>query len=259
MQVIRTGSVTLHVQQDGPQDGRVVMFGNSLGSDLRVWDALVPLLHNLRLVRFDKRGHGLSDCPNGPYTIEMLAGDAAAVADALGLQDITFIGLSIGGLIGQELAASRPDLIKALVLMDTASKIGNDEMWQTRINAIRDGGLLPLADTILPRWFAKSYIANNPELALWRNMLTRTPAEGYIACCHAINAADLTDKTRALTIPVTSMAGVEDGSTPPDIVRATAELCGAPFHLIDDASHLPCVEKPDVVAKIINDFIQATQ
>lgn len=260
MQTVLFDQMMVHFRDEGPRDGRVMMFGNSLGTDLRVWDILLPLLpKDLRIVRFDKPGHGLSDCPEAPYEMDELVRDAENLAEHLGLKDITFVGLSIGGLIGQGLAAKRPDLVKALVLMDTAAQIGNDEMWSTRVNAVRKGGIEPMADGILERWFAPTYRENKPtELAAWRNMLSRNPAEGYIGCCQAIAAADLTESTRALTLPVLAMAGDQDGSTPPAIVQATAELCGAAFHIIEDAGHLPCVEQPEVVAKLINDFLEAT-
>lgn len=255
MQTVIHDGVAFHVRLDGPKDGPAVVFCNSLGTDLRVWDDVVALLPGMRILRFDKRGHGLSDCPDGPYSIETLANDAAAIAQAVGLKQFVFVGLSIGGLIGQQLAHSRPDLVRSLVLMDTAAKIGNDEMWDTRIAAVRETGLAPIADAIMPRWFAKSFCANNPSLKMWRNMLARTPASGYIACCEAIKAADLTEQTRNLSIPVTTIAGTEDGSTPPEIVQKTADLCGADFHLIDDAGHLPCVEKPEQIAGILRNFI----
>ena len=255
MQTVIHNGVTFHVRLDGPQDGPAVVLCNSLGTDLRVWDDIVALLPNMRILRFDKRGHGLTDCPEGPYSIQMLADDAAAIAQSVGFERFDFVGLSIGGLIGQQLAHSRPDMVRSLVLMDTAAKIGNDEMWDTRIAAVRETGLAPIADAIMPRWFAKSFSANNPSLKMWRNMLARTPAAGYIACCEAIKAADLTEQTRNLSIPVTTIAGEEDGSTPPDVVRNTANLCGADFHLIHDAGHLPCVEKPAEIAEILNNFI----
>ncbi len=260
MQTVLFDQMMLHFRDEGPRDGRVVMFGNSLGTDLRVWDILLPLLpEGLRIVRFDKAGHGLSDCPEAPYAMDELVRDAENLAEHLGLKDITFVGLSIGGLIGQGLAAKRPDLLKALVLMDTAAQIGTNDMWNTRVNAVRKGGIESLADPILERWFAPTYRNGQPaQMAAWRNMLTRTPAEGYIGCCQAIAAADLTESTRALTLPVMAMAGDQDGSTPPALVQATAELCNAAFHIIEDAGHLPCVEQPEVVAKLITEFLEAT-
>jgi 3-oxoadipate enol-lactonase len=259
MQTISTSGVTLHIRDEGPRDGRVVMFANSLGTDLRVWDALLPLLPpGLRIVRFDKRGHGLSDATPAPYTLDLLVGDAGAVCDGLGLTDITFVGLSIGGLIGQGLAAKRPDLIRALVLMDTAARIGTAQMWQDRINAVNRDGVAALADPILERWFTPAFRAMSAEFALWRNMLTRTAVAGYAGCCAAIAGADLTNSTRALTLPVMAMAGDGDGSTPPDLVRATADLCGAAFHVIPDAGHIPCIEQPAATAGLLTDFLERT-
>lgn len=260
MQTVLLQKSTVHFSDTGPKDGRVVMFANSLGTDFRVWDQLLPLLpEGLRIVLFDKAGHGLTDCRPAPYAMDQLVADAEALADHLELTDITFVGLSIGGMIGQGLAAKRPDLLKALVLMDTAAKIGSPEMWQTRIDAVRAGGIESLADAILERWFAPVYRENNPtDLAKWRNMLSRTPVEGYVGCCQAIAAADLTESTRALTLPVMAMTGDQDGSTPPELVQATADLCGATCHIIKDAGHIPCVEQPEVVAKLITDFLEAT-
>lgn len=259
MHAISTSGITTHIRDDGPRDGRVVMFGNSLGTDLRVWDALVPLLPaGLRIVRYDKRGHGLSDATPAPYHMDQLVADAEAVCDGLGLRDITFVGLSIGGLIGQGLAAKRPDLVRALVLMDTAAQIGTAQMWQDRIDTITRDGVASLADPILERWFTPAFRDANPEFPLWRNMLIRTTVAGYAGCCAAIAGADLTDSTRALCLPVMAMAGDADGSTPPDLVRATADLCGADFHLIADAGHIPCVEQPQATARLLTDFLERT-
>lgn len=259
MQTLVLTDATLHIRDEGPRDGRVVVFGNSLGTDLRVWDALLPLLPaGLRVVRFDKRGHGLSTATPAPYAMETLVSDAEAVCDTLGLRDVTFVGLSIGGLIGQGLAAKRPDLLKALILMDTAAKIGTAEMWQTRIDKIRAEGIASLEGPIMERWFTAPFRETNPEFALWCNMLTRTTVDGYVGCCAAIAGADLTEGTRALTLPVLAMAGDQDGSTPPDLVRATAALCGADFHLIPDAGHIPCVEQPAATARLITDFLERT-
>lgn len=257
MRTVTSQGVTLHVQVDGPDSGPVVMLANSLGTDMRVWDPLLPFLPTgVRIVRFDKRGHGLSDCPDAPYDMDTLVSDAEAVIDTLGLRDIAFVGLSIGGLIGQGLAARRPDVLRALVLMDTAAKIGSPEMWQDRIAGLRAGGISSMADAILDRWFAPEMRNDAARLAPWRNMLTRTPIEGYIGCCAAIAGADFTQSTADLTIPVMAMAGSEDGSTTPEMVQATAKLCNATFHVILDAGHLPCVEAPKQVGALISDFLK---
>lgn len=249
----------LHYRDDGPPAGRPVLLLNSLGADLRVWDPLLPhLTADLRIIRHDKRGHGLSDAPQGPYTIAELSADAAALLDHLGLRDVVVVGLSIGGLIAQHLATTRPDLVAALVIMDSAAKIGTPEMWQDRIKTVTTDGLEAMAPAILTRWFAPEFHRTRPaELALWRNMLCRTTVAGYAGCCAAIAVADLTATTRALTCPALVMVGSADGATPPDLVQATAALMGAPCHVIDGAGHLPCVEAPEQVARLINGFLDS--
>ena len=250
--------LTLHCRDEGPADGPALVFANSLGTDFRVWDALVPLLPaGLRLIRYDKRGHGLSDCPPGPWSIADHAADLAALLDGLGVRGAVVVGLSVGGLIGQQLAATRPDLVRGLVLMDTAARIGNEEMWNTRIATVRGKGIAAIAGPILERWFSARFRAEDPALPLWRSMLTRTPMEGYALTSAAIRDCDLTESTRALAIPVLAMAGEEDGSTPPALVRATAELvAGARFHVIAGAGHLPCVEAPEETARLITGFLR---
>lgn len=257
MKTVTSNGAVLHVQVDGPDTGPVVMFANSLGTDLRVWDPLLPHMpKGLRIVRFDNRGHGLSDCPAAPYDMDTLVSDAEAVVDALGLTNVAFVGLSIGGLIGQGLAARRPDVMRALVLMDTAAKIGSPEMWGDRIAAVQSGGLEPMGDAILDRWFAPEMRNDATRLAPWRNMLIRTPVDGYVGCCAAIAGADFTASTAALTLPVMAMAGSEDGATTPELVEATAKLCNAAFHVIANAGHLPCVEAPETVGALISDFLK---
>ncbi len=259
MFTVQRPGCTIVSRVDQASTGPFVMFANSLGSDLRIWDLLLPHLpEGLRIIRYDKRGHGLSDCPPGPYTIDQHVEDAAAVADAVGASDVTFVGLSIGGLIGQGLAVSRPDIVKRLVLMDTAAKIGSDQMWDDRIQALRTDGLASMTDAILDRWFAPRFRADDKAVAPWRNMLARTPLEGYIACCQAIKAADLTDQAPKLTQPVMSMVGDADQSTPPDLVQATADLYSASCHVLSDAGHIPCVEKPTEVADLITHFMEST-
>lgn len=259
MQTITHNDAVFHVAVQGPESGKPVVFANSLGTDLRVWEALLPLLpQSLRFHRFDLRGHGLSDTPPPPYRMEELADDAAAILDAQGIKDAVFVGLSIGGMIGQMLAARRPDLVSALVLMDTAAKMGDADMWQARMDAVAAGGIAAMADPILERWFAPGFRSQKKGLlALWRNMLIRTPVEGYIGCCAAIAGADLTDQTRALRLPVLAIVGAEDGASPPEVVQATADLIpGAEFHVIAEAGHLPCVERPAEVAALITAFLE---
>jgi 3-oxoadipate enol-lactonase len=257
MRVLKANGVKLNWREDGDPAGVPVVFANSLGTDLRLWDQILPLLPSgLRIIRFDKRGHGLSDCPPAPYAMEDLVSDAAALLDGLGVSACVFVGLSIGGMIGQGLAARRPDLMRALVLSNTAAKMGDAAMWQTRIDAIRAGGIEALADAVMERWFSPAFLAR-PELSAWRNMLTRTPVEGYVGCCHAIAGADLTESTKALTLPTLAIAGSEDGASPPDLVQGTAGMiAGSRFTVIEGADHLPCVEDPAAYAALLTDFLK---
>jgi 3-oxoadipate enol-lactonase len=257
MQALDANGVTLHVQEAGDPNGAPVVFANSLGTDLRLWDALIPLLPSgLRLIRYDKRGHGLSACPDGPYSIDDLTQDANAVIDGLELGPVTFVGLSIGGLIGQNLSARRPDLVRALVLSNTATRMGDTVTWVDRIAAINSDGLSSMEGAILDRWFGPTF-RNTPEAALWGAMLTRTPQAGYVGCCAAIATADLTEQTRALRLPTLAIAGSHDGACPPDLVAATAaQIPGAQFHLIEGAGHLPCIENPSAYAAILNPFLK---
>jgi 3-oxoadipate enol-lactonase len=237
-----------------------VVFANSLGTDLRVWDAVLPLLPpGLRLIRYDKRGHGLSDSPPAPWRIEDFADDLAGILDALGVTGAAVVGLSVGGLIAQAFAARRPDLARVLILSGTAAKIGTPELWNERIRVVESDGIAALADPILERWFSARFRAENPALALWRNMLTRSPAVGYAATCAAIRDADLTESTRTLRLPTLAMVGDADGSTPPDLVRDTAALIpGARLEVIAGAGHLPGVEQPETVARLIGNFLKET-
>jgi 3-oxoadipate enol-lactonase len=145
-----------------------------------------------------------------------------------------------------------------MVISNTAAKIGTTQMWDDRIAAVRDGGIEALADPIMERWFSTGFRAT-PDLALWRNMLVRQPAEGYMGCSAAISGTDLYSTTSSLGLPTLAIAGSEDGATPPDLVRETAELIkGARFHLIRGAGHLPCVEKHEEYAKVLAEFLKET-
>jgi len=261
MKMMSVNNVTLHYADEGPRDGNVILFINSLGTDFRLWDSLLPLLpQSLRFVRYDKRGHGTSTGPQAPYFMGDLVTDAGALLDGLSVKSASVVGLSIGGMIAQGLAAERPGLVRAMVLSNTGAKIGTPDMWDLRISDARNGGIEALADATMQRWFSTDFRTHRkPELAAWRNMLTRTWIEGFLGCSAAISQTDLYDSTARLRLPVLGIAGSEDGSTPPDLVRETAELVpGSEFAMIRGAGHLPCVEKPDEYAAILTAFLKKT-
>lgn len=253
------GDIALHYLDEGDPKGAPVVFLHALGTDLHLWDAVLPLLPpGLRLIRIDLRGHGRSPCPEGDYYMGDLVADVAAVLDRLKVRDAVVVGISMGGMIAQGLAAERLDLVRALVLSNTAAKIGTAQIWQDRIEAVRKGGLAALAEATLGRWFRKRF-RDDPEFALRRERLLSTPVKGYLGCCAAIAETDLYESTARLRLPTLAIAGTEDGSTPPDLVRETADLIpGARFHLIRGAGHLPCVDKPQEFATALTAFLRET-
>jgi len=259
MLALTLNNINLHYRDEGPVDGTPVLFINSLGTDFRLWDQILPLLpEGLRLIRYDKRGHGLSSGPKAPYFMGDLVADAAALLDALKVKQAIVVGLSIGGMIAQGLAAERPDLVRAAVLSNTGAKIATPAIWQERIEACRKGGVEALADGTMTRWFSPTFHRDRAaEMQLWRTMMTRTSLEGYLGCSAAIAETDLYDSTARLRLPVLGIAGSADGSTPPDLVRETTELVpGSQFELIHGAGHLPCVETPERYAGILRGFLQ---
>ena len=259
MHAVTVNGLRLHAALGGDPDGLPVVFANSLGTDLRVWDPLLPHLpRGLRIIRFDMRGHGLSDAPEGDYFMGDLVADAAGLLDALGVRNAVFVGLSIGGVVAQGLAAERPDLVRAAVLSNTAAKIGTEDGWRDRMKTVRAGGIAAIADKIMQLWFTRAFHDDRPdELALWRHMLTRTPLAGYLGCCAAMSQTDLRDSTAGLRLPVLAIAGSDDGSTPPDLVRETADtIPGARFALIRGAGHIPPVETPEAMARLLTPFLK---
>ncbi|MEM0943482.1 MAG: alpha/beta fold hydrolase, partial [Pseudomonadota bacterium] len=204
-----------------------------LGTDFRVWDLLLAHLPaGWRLIRYDKRGHGLP------------------------VPRAVICGLSVGGLIAQEVLRTRPDLLRAMVLMDTAAKIGSDEIWAPRIAAIEAGGLEAIREANMTRWFTEAFRSDPARIGPWNAMLTRTPVEGYLRTVGAILGADFRGAAPSYDLPCLAICGAEDGSTPPDLVRGTAEMIpGCRFELVESAGHLPCVERPEEVAALLAGFL----
>lgn len=253
------GDVRLHWREDGDPNGAPVVFSNSLGTDLRLWDFVIDRLpkEGLRYIRYDTRGHGLSTCPDGPYSMGALVTDTERLMEHVGASDAVFVGLSMGGMIAQGLAVKRLDLIRGIVLSNTGAKIGSPDMWRERIAGVMAAGIESVADATMERWFSKAFRAS-PELEMWRNMLIRQPAMGYNASMAAISNTDFLAATSGLRLPAMGIAGADDGSTPPDMVRELMGLIpGSGFELIRKAGHLPCVEQPDVYAKHLMRFFDS--
>ena len=258
MIMLQCRDIAVHIADSGDPDGRPVVFANSLGTDLRLWDPILPLLPDgLRIIRYDKCGHGLTDRRSGPYSIAMLARDVEVMLEELEVARCLFVGLSIGGCIALQLAATRPDLVAAVVISNSAARIGNRAMWDERIRKVQSGGTGSIADSIVERWFSENYRINcQLQVRGWRNMVSCTSRSGYSGCCEALKSADLRDQAAAIRIPALAIAGTEDVATPPDLVRHTASLVdGCSLELVSGAGHLACAESPERYAEILNGFM----
>ncbi|MEI2685918.1 MAG: 3-oxoadipate enol-lactonase [Cypionkella sp.] len=256
MALIYLDDLRLNAELTGPANGPVLVLLHALGTNLSLFDPLLPLLpKGLRLLRLDLRGHGLSDAPSAPYAMGALIRDIERAMDHFALSDAVVLGVSLGGMVAQGLAVKRLDLVRALVLSNTAAKIGSAEMWQTRIAEVRATGLADYAPGAMERMFGRNWQAV-PGMPRIREMLTTTNPEGWIGCAHALAGTDFYTTTATLTLPTLMIAGANDGTTPPDLVRETANLIrGHRFALMRAAGHLPFVEKPAEYAALLNQFL----
>ncbi|RWM33790.1 3-oxoadipate enol-lactonase [Mesorhizobium sp.] len=259
MPFVSIGGVTLHHRYiEATGISRPIIFINSLGTDFRIWDDIVArLAGEMPMLVYDKRGHGLSDIGGGVRSIDDHVDDLSALIDHFGFGKVMLCGLSVGGMVAQGLYARRPELVEALILSDTAHRIGSAESWNTRIATIERDGIEAIADGVLKVWFTPDFHANRAaDLAGCRNMLTRQALPGYIGTCMAVRDADFTDSARRIAVPTLCIVGDQDGSTPPDLVRALADLIpGARFEVIRGAGHICCIEQPDALVALIRDFV----
>ena len=254
---IENKGIRLHVRVDGVNHAIAppVLLLHSLGTDLHIWDRVLALLpEHLRYVRFDQRGHGLSDAPPAPYSMGAMVSDAESILMALNIKDCLIVGLSMGGLVAQGLAVKRLDLIRAMVLMDTAAKIGQPAVWSDRIAQVRAHGMAAIVDGAMERVFSRRF-RTGPELTPWRNMLLHMNPEGWMGCAAAISGTDFYTPTSGLRLPVLGLVGSEDTTTPPDLMRETVDLIpGSKFGIIRKSGHFPPIEDPIAVADALNQF-----
>lgn len=258
MPFVTIGGITLHHRRiEANGNAHPIVFINSLGTDFRIWDQVLSILDGeMPLLVYDKRGHGLSDIGD-IRSIDDHVDDLSALIDHFGLGKVVLCGLSVGGMIAQGLYARRPEIVEAMILCDTAHKIGTADSWNTRIATVESKGIQAIADSVLKVWFTPSFHATrSAELDGCWNMLTRQALAGYLGTCAAVRDADFTDAARRIAVPTLCIAGDQDGSTPPDLVRSLAGLIpGARFEIIRDAGHIPCVEQPAALTALIRNFI----
>lgn len=247
----------LNGEISGPAGGPALVLLHALGLDLRIWDPLIAALPRHRILALDMRGHGASDVPVPPYTMGSLIRDVERAMDHHGMKDAVVLGLSIGGMIAQGLAVKRLDLVRGLILSNTAARIGTAAQWQARIDTVRAGGMEAIRAATMERWLGRNWQAN-PALPALQDRFMATMPDGWIGCANAIAGTDFYETTATLRLPALCIAGGNDGSTPADLVRETADLIpGSRFKVIPGAGHVPVAEKPGDYAMAVKDFLTA--
>jgi 3-oxoadipate enol-lactonase len=258
MPLLELNGARVHYELSGPGATDVLVFSNSLGTNLSMWDGQVAALsQSFRILRYDTRGHGQSPVTPGPYTIEQLTDDVVALLDQLRLERVRFCGLSMGGMIGMALALRTPQRLRQLILCSTAPKIGSAEIWNARIETVRRGGMAAVVDAVLERWYTPPFRASAPQaIAATRSMLLTTPAEGYGACCAALRDADLRDRIADITVPTLIIAGSLDPvTTPADGRFMTAKIKGSKYVELP-AAHLSNIEAADAFTSEVQAFLR---
>ncbi|HQS09302.1 MAG: 3-oxoadipate enol-lactonase [Rhizobiales bacterium 24-66-13] len=259
MPFLLAGEILTHYALEGPAEAPVLLLANSLGTNFHVWDpVMAALTAHFRVLRYDMRGHGLTDATPLPdalsgYSIPALAGDALALMDGLGIAKAHVCGLSIGGMVAQHLAAHAPERVDRLILCDTALLIGPASVWTDRIAGIRRDGLAAIAPGVMARWFTEGFRARAPQIMRgYVNMVARTTLDGYIGCALAVRDADLRPSAKDIVAPTLVLVGDQDPSTPPASAHElAAAIPGAKLELIADASHIPCVEQPAQMVQLV--------
>jgi 3-oxoadipate enol-lactonase len=257
MPVIDADGCPLWVEVAGPEQAPARVLSNSLGTNLHMWDAQVATFaQRLRVVRYDRRGHGRSGAPAGPYTMERLGRDALAIADGLGLATFDWCGLSMGGMEGMWLGAHAPARIRRLVLANTACHFPDRRLWDEGIAAIRANGLEALSDRILGLWFSADFRARAPALvAPMAAMLAATPAQGYVACCEAIRDMDHRDLLTRIGAPTLIIAGRRDQATPLAAAQLIHNRIAGSRLAILETAHMSNVEEPLAFADAVLGFL----
>ena len=254
------GPVALHHVVDGPADAPPLVLLGSLGSALDMWEPqLAALTGAHRVIRVDHRGHGGSPVPAGPYTISELAGDVLALLDRLGLDQVDYAGLSLGGMVGMYLAAEAPERIARLALMATSANYPDKTPWEARIEAVAGGGTDAIAAAVVKNWFSASFAAVNPDTMAWaEESVRKTPDLGYLGCCQAIRDWDHVARLGEIRAPSLMICGTSDPATPEQPHGATIAngIPGVRFELVD-AAHLLNIERPAEVNALLTEHFAA--
>src|SRR6516225_5270951 len=259
MSEINVDGCRIHAEVEGPERAPVLVLSNSLATTLHMWEPQVSAItQHFRLVRYDPRGHGLSDVPAGPYTMERLGRDALAILDGLGINKVSWCGLSMGGMVGQWLGANAPERIERLVLTNTSSYFADKSAWNDRLKLVREKGIPAFAPANMERWFTKGFRERSPDAVAWlQAMFAATPLEGYIACGEAVRDMDHRELLPKIKAPTLVIAGKHDPATPPEANEYIKNhIPGARLALLD-AAHISNVEQAEAYTNAVLGFLRA--
>jgi 3-oxoadipate enol-lactonase len=257
---ISVNGIEMKYELSGRPEGPVVMMSHSLGSSMVMWGPQVPVLEqDYRLLRYDIRGHGGSEAPEGAYTLDLLGDDAVALIDALGIDRMIWIGLSLGGMIGQNLGLRYPERLVRLCLCDTAAIVPDEAqpVWRERIDSARKGGMHGLVGPTLERWFTSDFLKRNGEwVRIIRKQFLETPAAGFIGCAEAIRRLDYLDRLSAIRLPTLVLVGAEDPGTPVAAAEAISRrIPGSRLVIIPGAAHLSNIEQSEAFNGALISFL----
>jgi 3-oxoadipate enol-lactonase len=257
---LKTNGTSLWIEESGAAGAPIVLLSHSLGSSAVMWRPQLPALEpDWRVLRVDTRGHGRSAAPDGPYSFEQLAADLVGALDLLGIEAVHFVGLSMGGMIGQALGIFHPGRLLSLTLCDTAASNppGAREIWEARIAQVEREGSAPLLESTLERWLSPEFRRRRPPiLEEIRRQFLETSPQGYAGCCRAIMALDYRERLSAIGVPTLVVVGEDDPGTPVAAARELATgIAGARLEIIPAARHLSNVEQPEIFNRILTAFL----
>lgn len=259
---IKSNGLYLNCELTGTSGAPVILFSHSLGSSLAMWESQRTVLEShFQVLTYDLRGHGASDAPKGAYSLEQMAEDAVDLLEALKIDRVHFVGLSIGGMIGQALALNHPDRLLRLALCSTSGQLPPPArpIVQERIEAVRTQGLAALVDVTLERWFTPGFARENPgRVEPVRKQFLATSVDGYVGCSEAIRNLDFLERLSAITLPTLIMVGAEDLGTPVAASEAIHQrIGGSKLVILPSASHLSNIEQTDLFNRHLLEFLQA--
>jgi 3-oxoadipate enol-lactonase len=257
MPVINANDHKINIEVSGPENAPALLFSNSLGTNLGMWDEQAKALsQSYRVIRYDQRGHGKSAAPKGPYTVEQLGGEVLAILDHLKIAKAHFCGLSMGGMTGMWLARMAPKRFHKMIFSNTGARIGTPDVWNTRISSVLAKGMASVTEATLDRWLSKGFRDSNPQaVAAVRKMLLSTPPQGFAGCSAAIRDTDQRWGIGAIKVPVMVIIGKVDPGTPPQLGEFMAKRIPGAKLVELDAAHLSNMEKSSQFTEAVKNFL----